>query len=161
MICFCLNRWHINYLLKKDPWHHWKKKNPSNEVDGAFAWGLPRAEHFWFGPVLDQTKQPNQNYYFFKFLNRIESKTDSNQLISVWFSSVFPLPNWFKPKLFQMSFFLAFYLPRFLGLLFFYLNYMQCHHIRNLSNNDYIFHGFLSTQQQKLNFLLHHQAISF
>jgi hypothetical protein len=22
-----------------------------------------RAEHFWFGPVLDQNKQPNQNYF--------------------------------------------------------------------------------------------------
>jgi len=28
---------------------------------------------------------------------------------------------------------------------------MQYHHIQNLSNNDYIFHGFLNMQQQKLN----------
>jgi hypothetical protein len=34
------------------------------------------------------------------------------------------------------------------------LNYMQFHRVRNLSNKDYIFHGFLSAQQQKLNFLL-------
>jgi hypothetical protein len=32
---------------------------------------------------------------------------------------------------------------------------MQCHYIRNLSNKDYIFHGFLSAQQQKLNFLIY------
>jgi len=32
---------------------------------------------------------------------------------------------------------------------------VQCHYIWNLSNNDYIFYGFLSAQQQKLNFLIH------
>jgi len=31
---------------------------------------------------------------------------------------------------------------------------MQCHHIRNLSNKDYIFHGFLSAQQQKLGMII-------
>ena len=31
---------------------------------------------------------------------------------------------------------------------------MQCHHIRNLSNKNYIFHGFLSTQQQKLRVII-------
>jgi len=31
---------------------------------------------------------------------------------------------------------------------------MQCHHIRNLSNKDYIFHGFLSAQQQKLGVII-------
>ena len=41
------------------------------------------------------------------------------------------------------------------------LNYVQCYRIRNLSNKDYIFHGFLSAQQQKLNLLLRLQAISF
>jgi hypothetical protein len=29
---------------------------------------------------------------------------------------------------------------------------MQFHHVRNLSNKDYIFHSFLSAQQQKMNF---------
>jgi len=31
---------------------------------------------------------------------------------------------------------------------------MQCHHIRNLSNKNYIFHGFLSAQQQKLRVII-------
>ena len=31
---------------------------------------------------------------------------------------------------------------------------MQCHHIRNLSNKNYIFHDFLSTQQRKLGVII-------
>jgi hypothetical protein len=42
-----------------------------------------RAEHFQFGPVLDQNKQPNR--FLFYFLNRTEPKTGSNRLISVRF----------------------------------------------------------------------------
>jgi len=38
---------------------------------------------------------------------------------------------------------------------------MQFHHVRNLSNKNYIFYGFLSAQQQKLNFLLRYQTIFF
>jgi len=32
---------------------------------------------------------------------------------------------------------------------------MQCHYIRNLPNKNYIFHSFLSAQQQKLIFLIY------
>jgi hypothetical protein len=76
---------------------------------------LLRAEHFRSGPVLDQNKQPNR--FFFLVLepnqteNRFKPKTGSNRLISVRFGLVrfFSLPNRFKPKLFRLSFFWAFY----------------------------------------------------
>jgi len=47
-----------------------------------------RAEHFRFGPVLDQNKQPNR-LFFFEFLNRTEPKTGSNRLILIRFGLVF------------------------------------------------------------------------
>jgi hypothetical protein len=60
----------------------YKKLSHSLLVPGP----LFRAEHFRFGPVLDQNKQPNR--FFFLFMNRTEPKTGSNRLISVRFDSV-------------------------------------------------------------------------
>jgi hypothetical protein len=47
-----------------------------------------RAEHFRFGPVLNQNKQLNR-IFLKKFLNRTKPKTGSNRLISVRFGLVF------------------------------------------------------------------------
>jgi hypothetical protein len=59
------------------------------EVINSVVMVQPRAEHFRFGPVLNQNKQPNRFYFFFNFLNRTEPKTGSNRLISVRFGLVF------------------------------------------------------------------------
>jgi len=59
-----------------------------------------------FGSVRFWAKINNQiEIFFFKFLNRTE-----NWFEPTMFSSVFSLPNQFKPKLFQLSFFLGFFL---------------------------------------------------
>jgi hypothetical protein len=54
------------------------------------------------------------------------------------------------------------------------LNYLQFHHVRNPSDKDYSFHGFLSVQQHQVKYhreqnwdcdqilqILYHHAISF
>jgi hypothetical protein len=60
-------------------------------------WPKFRAEHFRFGPVLNQNQQPNRFFLFFES-NRTKLKTGSNWLISIRFRSFFSFPNWFKPN---------------------------------------------------------------
>ena len=63
----------------------------------SLGWDQARAEHFRFGPVLDQNKQLNRIYIFLVFdPNRTENRFKPINFGSVRF---FSLPNRFKPKL--------------------------------------------------------------
>jgi len=61
------------------------------------------AEHFQFGPVLDQNKQPNWIFKIFFEPNRTEPKTSSNWFILIWFGFFLSKPV--QTKIIPVSFF--------------------------------------------------------
>jgi hypothetical protein len=79
-----------------------------------------RAEHFRFGPVLDQNKQPNW-FFFLKFWNRTEPKTGSNRLISVRFGLGFFPSKPIQTEITPVEFFLGFLSTTFFNTSVLYL----------------------------------------
>ena len=78
-----------------------RRPEPPSTSHATSAPPATRAEHFRFGPVLVQNKQPNRFYFIFSF--ETEPKTGSNRLISVRFGLVFSPSKPVQTKIFILA----------------------------------------------------------
>jgi hypothetical protein len=117
--------------------------------------GPHRAEHFRFGPVLGQKKQPNRNYFFSSFWtepNRKPVRTDHVRFGSVRF---FSLPNQFKPKIISGFFHCSYFFKDLIFVLFLISQIcaLCAYFLRNL--------GFLNKYDSFFNWLGMHDIQKF